>query len=193
VLGTFLEGLAAEEWERPSLCPAWRVHDVVAHCIQSHVATPWRLTGEVLRSGFSLTRRNERWVRQRAARSRAELLDEYRTTADHLGVPAAELPYALVETVVHGYDIAWPLDREIEVPADVLAVVAETCRTTGVFLGGKQRCAGLAFRASDVAWSAGAGPEVSGPAAAIVMAGAGRAAALDRLRGPGLEILRSRL
>lgn len=181
------------EWDHASLCEGWRARDVVAHCVQSHVATPWRLAGELIASGFRLAARNERWVRQRRSRARAELLAEYRSTAGRLGVPTGELPYALVETVIHGYDIAWPLGRSIDVSASSLVIVADTCRKTGLFLGGKKRCAGLTLRASDVAWAAGNGPAVTGPFPSIIMAITGRSTALDSLSGEGLETLRSRL
>ncbi|HXT45797.1 MAG TPA: hypothetical protein VN748_17050 [Pseudonocardiaceae bacterium] len=84
-----------------------------------------------------------------------ELLGEYRATASRLDIPAAEAPYALVEAVIHGYDIAWPLKRTLNVPAPSLFVVAQTCRRTGLFQGSKQRSAGLELRACDLAWSAG--------------------------------------
>lgn len=190
-LGEFLA--TVDDWDHASLCTGWRVRDVVAHCVQSHVATPWRLAGELIAAGFRLTARNDRWIRQRRSWDRAELLNEYQTTTSRLGVPTAELPYALVETVIHGYDIAWPLGRSIEVPADCLVIVAETCRRTGLFLGGKQRCAGLTLRATDVDWSAGSGPEVTGPLASIIMAVTGRPMALETLSGKGLSTLTARL
>lgn len=192
-LGDLLESLSDAEWDLASLCTGWRVRDVVAHCVQSHVATPWTFASEWIASGFSLKVRNERWVARRRPRSRSEVIDEYRATAVRLAIPAAETPYALVEAVIHGYDIAWPLRRTIEVPATSLVVVADTCRRTNPFLHSKQRCAGLALRASDISWSAGSGPQVAGPLASIIMAITGRPAALDDLSGKGLDTLRSRL
>jgi Mycothiol maleylpyruvate isomerase N-terminal domain len=71
-------------------------------------------------------------------------------------------------------------------------VVAEICRNTDPILHGKERSAGLTLRASDVAWSAGAGSEVTGPLASIILAITGRQSALDDLSGKGLDTLRSR-
>ena len=56
------------EWDQASLCAGWRVHDVVAHCTQSHVATPWRLAAEFTAARFSLAVRNERWIATRRQR-----------------------------------------------------------------------------------------------------------------------------
>jgi hypothetical protein len=57
----------------------------------------------------------------------------------------------------------------------------------------KRRLAGLRFVATDLDWSAGSGPEVAGPAEALIMAMTGRAVAIAELDGPGVRILRSRL
>lgn len=185
-LGAFVESLDDTEWRSPSLCAGWRVRDVVAHCAQSHVATPWRLAAELLAARFRLAVRNERWVAARHRRDRSAVLAEYRGTAHRLAVPRAELRYALLEVVIHGYDIAWPLRREIEVPATSLIIVAQTCLRTRLFLGARQRCAGISLRASDIDWSAGTGPEVTGPLASIVMAIAGRPAGRAGLTGADL-------
>lgn len=34
-----LDGLSADQWEAPSLCPGWSVHDVLAHLIGSATNT----------------------------------------------------------------------------------------------------------------------------------------------------------
>jgi len=47
--------------------------------------------------------------------------------------------------------------------------------------------------AEDVDWSTGSGPEVRGPGEAILLAIAGRNAAVDELSGPGVATLRPRL
>jgi hypothetical protein len=57
----------------------------------------------------------------------------------------------------------------------------------------KRRAHGLRLRATDVDWSTGQGEEVAGPGEAILMALAGRAAALEDLAGPGRAILAARL
>lgn len=115
-LGDFAATLDDTAWAGPSLCTGRQVGDVVAHCTQSHVATPWRLGAELIASRFSLTARNQRWVAVRRQHDRSTALTEYQATADRLTVPSAELPYALLEAVIHGYDIAWPINQTIEVP-----------------------------------------------------------------------------
>jgi len=51
---------------------------------------------------------------------------------------------------------------------------------------------GTTLRATDTEWQHGTGPEVSGPAIALVMAMTGRKAALDDLTGEGVAVLRDR-
>lgn len=191
-VGDLLETLREHEWETTSLCRGWQVRDVVAHCIQDHRATIWNFFGEWIASGFSLAARNERGVARLRSKDPALVLSEYRATAGRMNVPPWEAPGALVEAVVHGYDIARPLGRRIEVPAKSLVIVADACRNTP-FLHTRRRGRGLTLRASDVRWSTGTGPEVSGPIASIILAMWGREATLDDLSGAGLTTLRSRL
>ena len=63
---------------------------------------------------------------------------------------------------------------------------------SNVLIGGKRRVAGLTLRATDTDWSHGSGPLVEGPAVSLMLATTGRRAALEDLRGPGVETLRSR-
>jgi hypothetical protein len=60
-------------------------------------------------------------------------------------------------------------------------------------VGAKKRIAGLKLSASDVDWSHGAGPEVSGSALSLLMVMTGRGVAVDELSGEGVAILRTRL
>ena len=192
-LGDLLETLSDAEWETPSLCPGWQVRDVVAHCIQTHLVTPWSLIGDLISSGFSFQTRNDRGVARRRSQSPSELLSDYRATAGRDSAPPGQLTYALVEAVIHGEDIARPVGRRIDVAPQSLVTVVEICRTTDPIHHGKERSVGLTLRSSDVAWSAGTGPEVTGPLASIILAITGHQSALDDLSGEGLDALRSRV
>jgi hypothetical protein len=63
---------------------------------------------------------------------------------------------------------------------------------SNLLIGTKRRIEGLSLRATDVSWSHGSGPEVSGPILSLLMAMTGRKAALDDLSGEGVATLRSR-
>ena len=65
-------------------------------------------------------------------------------------------------------------------------------RTDVHLFGAKKRIAGLKLTATDMDWSHGNGPEVTGPAEALVMMMAGRLVALDDLSGEGKTTLVTR-
>lgn len=60
-------------------------------------------------------------------------------------------------------------------------------------LGARRRIRGLRLRATDIDWTHGHGPEVTGPGEALLMAMSGRPTALADLDGPGLATLAERL
>jgi hypothetical protein len=70
--------------------------------------------------------------------------------------------------------------------------VADFYKNSNLLIGAKNRIDGVTLRATDVEWRHGSGPEVNGPAIALVMAMTGRKAALDDLTGEGVALLRAR-
>ena len=59
-------------------------------------------------------------------------------------------------------------------------------------LGSADRVKGLRLIATDIEWHYGTGPEVRGPAPALILAACGRRAADDQLDGAGLAVLQGR-
>ncbi len=76
-------------------------------------------------------------------------------------------------------------------PTERLRAVLDVVLTPrgSVNLGSRERAQGLRLVATDADWSHGSGPEVRGPGEAVLMALAGRDAALEDLVGPGLSRL----
>src|SRR2546421_3046423 len=138
-LGDVLQTLDDAEWEAASLCQGWRVRDVVAHCIQTNLVTPWSLVGDWIGSGFSLKARNDRGVERRRSKSPSELLGEYRATAGRSSALPGQVTYSLLEAVIHGEDIARPTGRRVDVAPRSLVAVAEIARGTDPILGGQRR------------------------------------------------------
>lgn len=58
-LADLLESLAPEQWERPSLCEAWTIHDVVAHIISYEELSYLGVAAAFVRGGFRPGRINE--------------------------------------------------------------------------------------------------------------------------------------
>jgi uncharacterized protein (TIGR03083 family) len=94
---------------------------------------------------------------------------------------------------VHHQDIRRPLGRPRSIPEErLVAALDATPRLRSVF-GARHRTRGLRFEATDVDWSWGDGPVVSGPGEALLLAMLGRSVAADDCDGPGLATFRERL
>jgi uncharacterized protein (TIGR03083 family) len=108
-----------------------------------------------------------------------------------------ELRLQAGELMIHQQDVRRPLGLPRAIPGDRLVAVLRTClgRGDGLIIGVKARkhAHGLTLVATDIEWSWGAGPEVRGPAEAILMAVAGRAHAVGDLTGAGVPALAARL
>ena len=101
----------------------------------------------------------------------------------------------LIDILVHGQDIAIPLERDLQMATSASATAASRVRSqlgtgTGrVFTDiGVQR---FRLTATDTTWCEGDGPEVRGPIGAILLLLTGRWAALPRLAGAGADELRA--
>ena len=186
-----LEGLDADEWERPSLCAEWRVKDVAAHL----ALTP-RSPGIVhilalgLRAGGNFDAVNRDLAVRHAGRPPSRLVTELRDQADSRRKPAiTTLDNLLFDTLVHVQDIAVPLGRAVRMPRDAAREGAERVWRMGWPFWARRRLRGLRLTATDVDWTAGEGAEIRGPVQALLLLTGRREAALPQLTGPGLERL----
>ncbi|GDY32649.1 hypothetical protein [Gandjariella thermophila] len=78
------------------------------------------------------------------------------------------------------------------VPVERLVPVLRNARNAPL-IRGFWRTRGVRLVATDLDWSAGAGPEVRGPAEALLMAMAGRHGIVAELTGPGQAMLACRI
>lgn len=185
-LADLLRTLTAEQWETESLCAGWQVRDVVAHLLYE-ATPPGAYVLETLRAGGSADRLNDLYVRRGRVMTIDELVAAFESTIGS-GIAARFAPrIALADTMIHHQDIRRPLGLARDIPAERLLAVL---RHPDPFLRPRRRMRGLCFHATDVHWQQGSGPLVTGPGEAIVMAVAGRAAALADLSGAGVDRLR---
>jgi uncharacterized protein (TIGR03083 family) len=190
-LHTFLTTLTPQQWHTPSLCSGWSVKDVVAHMISYEELGTMGLIKRFVKG--RIVRANEVGVDEFAALSPQELLE---VLGNHLTPRGLTAGFggmiALVDGTIHHQDIRRVLGQPRTIPADrlgrVLGLVPGNPR-----LGAGRRIRGLRLRANDIDWEQGRGPEVSGPGEALLMAMAGRPAAVADLAGPGLDTLAARL
>jgi uncharacterized protein (TIGR03083 family) len=147
----------------------------------------------------------ERFVKGRIVRANQVGVDEFAALSpdqllaflrDHLQPRGLTARFggmiALVDGTIHHQDIRRSLGRPRSVPADRLERVLDLV-PGNPRLGAGRRIRGLRLRASDVDWTHGDGPEVTGPGEALLMAMTGRRAALADLTGPGHATLAARL
>ena len=184
-----LEDLRPEQWNAPSLCAGWRVRDVVSHMLMPYELTAPRFMTAMVVNRFDFDRVANTWA-LRDHRSSAELIEGLRAHG-RFRVPGAGPDGELSHLVIHGLDLSYPLGKP-------LAITAEAAnRTLDLLFLPKarglvkpERLAGLSFAATDTGWRRGDGPRVEGPAAALILAIAGRTAALPDLTGAGADVLR---
>lgn len=187
-----LEHLDDHQWDVPSLCPGWTVHDVVAHLIGSARTTRLSFLVGLARAGFDFHRQNARGVARERARSPRETLERLRRVASRTSTPPAPLDSRLVEEVVHGEDIRRPLGLTRSYPTEaVVRALRLQARTPASFGGAKELVARVRLTATDAEVSIGDGPEVTGSTLSLLLAVSGRPVAPAALDGPGVAALTS--
>jgi uncharacterized protein (TIGR03083 family) len=187
-----LTDLTPEQWQTPSLCAGWSVHDVLAHMVATAKETPPRFLAGMIASGFRISRLTEKNIARERTGGPAATLAAFRAVETATSAPPGPTLSWLGEALVHAEDIRRPLGISHEYPLGSVTAVTEFYAGSNVLIGGKRRVAGLTLQATDSDWSYGSGPVVAGPARALMMATTGRTAALDELDGPGVQTLRSR-
>ena len=192
-LADLLEQLNEAEWEHPTLCAGWRVRDVAAHVAMApQVPGFGSMLADAVRARGNFHRLNhDVAVRHADGRSAAQLVAELRRHAASRRLPVVtNYRNILFDVLVHGQDIAVPLQRELAVPRDAAVAGATRVWTMGWPFWARRRLPGLRLVADDADWTAGQGAEVSGPIDALLLLLTGRTgAALPRLAGPGIHHL----
>jgi uncharacterized protein (TIGR03083 family) len=189
----FLEHLSPNQWEQPSLCELWRVRDVVAHVVSYEELTRWQLVRRFVKGGFVPPRVNAIGVAEYARRSPEQLTQLMRSCIPPRGLTSAfGGMIALVDGMIHQQDIRRALGIGRVIPPHRQARVLSYTLSSPATRGAK-RARGVRLIATDADWFYGEGPDVTGPAEALMMAMAGRPDALNQLGGPGKALLAQRI
>ena len=187
-----LASLDDAQWSAPSLCGDWTVRDVLGHLTATARMTPARFLMEMAGSGFRFNAMNAKNVRRETAGTPAQGLAEFRSLESRTTSPPGPTEAMLGEAIIHGEDIRRPVGIYRDYPTETVIRVADFFKGSNLLIGSKDRIAGLTLRATDTQWSAGSGPEVSGPVLSLTLAMTGRSAALADLSGDGLATLQAR-
>ena len=182
---SFLDGLTPQQWNSPTLCELWTVREVAIHTVSYDELTTAGLVGRFLKGRLNTDRINAIGVADYSDRSPQQITVLIRSYAQPHGLTGGfGGRIALTDAMIHQQDIR----RSIGLPRTIDPERLRTALNFARFaptIRGAWRARGVRLVASDLDWSHGRGPEVRGPGEALLMAMAGRRAALDDVDGPG--------
>lgn len=192
-IADLLEGLTPEQWQQPTLCSAWNVHEMAAHltvpCTFTQaevVRTLIQARGDTGRFGLLMTER-------RFGQTPAELVGVLRERAEVRRAPpiVGRLgPYT--DALIHHQDILIPLGMSDHLPAERWRPSLDFLVSSRGRIGFRPaRLPAVRLVATDVDWAHGDGLEVAAPAAALGLTMTGRRPGLDALTGAGAERMRA--
>ena len=175
-LADVLDGLAEAGWDTPSLCAGWRVREVVAHLTMPVRYSPEAFGAELRQSGGDFTRLSNRVATRDSALPPEVLVANLRDEAMHRWVPPGGGPRgALNHVVIHGLDITVPLGRPREPPEATIRAVLDDLTHGGTHTNFGVTLADVSLRATDLAWTFGAGSRtITGPASDLALLLCGR-------------------
>jgi uncharacterized protein (TIGR03083 family) len=189
---SLLEGLTPEQWDSPTLCHKWRVRDVAAHVIGYDPLSRAQLMRRMAKGLVTRGGANAVGVEEYAGKSPEELIELVRKYAEPRGLTAGfGGRIALTDGMIHQQDIRRPLGMPRTISAEPLRIALDFTTWAPRLLGALQ-ARGVRLVATDLDWTYGKGPEARGSGEALLMAMAGRRAALDDLDGPGKAKLAQR-
>ena len=178
------------QWEEPSLCEGWSVHDVAAHLVDNALTTKLSVIVDMARARFDFDRQNANGMRRSRGATPQDTLERLRHAASRTSGPPAPLDTRLVEEIVHGEDIRRVVGLKRDYPDEAVArSLLQQTRMPASFGGAKELVTHVRLTATDLDLTVGDGPEVKGPALALLLAITGRRVALSDLAGPGVAVL----
>jgi hypothetical protein len=155
--------------------------------------TPVRFVGQFAANGFRFNAMNESGMKAELGSTRTETLAGFRALLDGSTHPPGGVDMLVGDMVIHSKDIRRPLGISHTFQPEALTLMADSVVRSNLVLGGKRRATGLKLTATDQDWTRGAGPEVKGPLASIIIVLTGRKAGLPDLSGDGVAVLNSRV
>jgi uncharacterized protein (TIGR03083 family) len=187
-----LSSLSPEQWSAASWCGAWNVKEVVGHVLSAAEQTTFNFYKQLASAGFKFDVFADRDAKKLGALEPDKLIRRLQARTTTTNHPPAPVIAMLGEIVVHSEDIRRPLGIKHQTPEAALVAVANNWKKSNLLIGSKRRIAGVHLQATDVNWSHGSGPVVSGPLQSLVLAMTGRKGALPDLNGDGVAVLEGR-
>lgn len=192
-MAEFLASLGPEQWDAPTLCVDWRVRELVAHIYSYEDLGMARTVARMARSGFNTDRANAAGVAEHAHKTPDQLVARAREHIQPAGLTAMMGgKIALTDGMIHQQDIRRPFGCPRDIPADRLIAALDTAKTAPT-IGAAKRIKDLTLTATDIDWTTGEGPEITGTGEALLMSIAGRRGITAELSGPGVATLSDRI
>jgi uncharacterized protein (TIGR03083 family) len=198
-IGVLLHELDDGAFDTPSLCDGWAVRDVLGHMGLGHTTPMPEVLARVGRYSFNVNKASYTESKTLFAGQGA---DEIRRFWDEVMVARQprkgiskliRTKSGFLDHLIHNQDIRRPTGKPRTIPeARLRRALHLVCTEATPLFSPKRNVAGLKLSATDIDWTAGDGPVVQGPGEAIVLAAAGRKAALADLEGDGVAVLRER-
>src|SRR5438270_12500105 len=189
-LAELLDPLSAARWDTPSTCEGWRVREVVAHLTMPARYSEDAFMAELREDAFDFTRLSNRIASRDAKLSTGELVRNLRDEALHRWTPPGGGYHgALNHVVIHALDITVPLGEPRRASDAAIRTVLDDLTEGGGHAHFGTDIQGRRLHATDIDWSYGSGPQLSGTAADLALHICGRTVPADRLRGDALAHL----
>ena len=192
-LADLLTTLEPEQWALATQCADWTVEQVVAHLTAAANTGKWAWIRSIVRAGFDPAKHNARLLERRLGDSTEETLAKFHSSIPLTIAPTKDFPAFLGEVIVHGQDIARPLELDLIPDAEATVEVARYFASKDFAVNSKTLVKGVRLSAVDADFESGSGPQVAGRLLDLVMAMAGRPEALADLTGSGVAELRRRM
>jgi uncharacterized protein (TIGR03083 family) len=188
-----LRELSPAQWDAQSLCANWRVRDVATHAVSYDELSKAATVTAFLRGGLRTGKVNEIALSRYRGLDPDGIIDLVARNQRPSGLPSGfKGGIALTDGTIHHQDIRRALGMPRTIPEHRLIPVL-TFSLGAPTLPSRGNAKGLTLVATDVDWTAGDGPEVTGAGEALLMAVAGREQALGDLSGEGAQTLRQRV
>ena len=192
-IAAFLAYLPEGDWMQPSLCDGWTIKDVAAHlAVVPHAPSMWRMMPMLLAARGSLDQVNHDIAcHYSQQRSTDQLIADLRDNPATRDLPrVTSVQNLAMDIVVHGQDMALPLNRELAVPPDAALNAFQRAWSMGWPFHARKKLAGYRLTATDTDWAAGDGPTIAGTTLTLLLLATGRTkTALPLLNGPGVPQL----
>lgn len=188
-LANDLAELTPQQWRVRSLSTEWSVEEVVAH-LTAAASTPFLAwVRSMAGARFRPAVHNQRRLKEHLGTRPEETLEMFRRIVTSTVAPSRHTAAWLGEVIVHGEDIRRPLGLPRAPDPTAVTAVAWFYAHQDFAVNSRSAIKGLRLEATDGPFNTGAGPVVTGPTLALVLAMAGRISACEELAGPGVREL----